>query len=60
MTHVMRCLGLQYSSPEIDKLIRKFDDDNSGTVEMEEFINIFDKMVKNPVKNVKKLKTTYS
>ena len=45
MTHVLRCLGLQYSSPEIDQLIREFDDDNSGTVELEEFINIFDKMV---------------
>ena len=45
MTHVMRCLGLQYSSPEIDQLIREFDDDNSGTVELGEFINIFDKMV---------------
>ena len=45
MNHVLRCLGLQYSSPEIDQLIRDFDDDNSGTVELEEFINIFDKMV---------------
>ena len=56
MTHVLRCLGLQYSSPEIDQLIREFDDDNSGTVEMEEFINIFDKMVvaiHYPVKNIK-------
>merc|ERR1711974_82624 len=44
MTHVLRCLGLQYSSPEIDQLIREFDDDNSGTVELGEFINIFDKM----------------
>ena len=45
MTHVLRCLGLQYSSPEIDQVIREFDDDNSGTVEQGEFINIFDKMV---------------
>ena len=41
----MRCLGLPYSPSQIDKLIQEFDDDNSGTVELEEFLNIFYKMV---------------
>ena len=45
MSHLMRCLGLTFSPPEIDQLIQEFDDDNSGTVELEEFLNIFDKMV---------------
>ena len=63
MTHVLRCLGLQYSSSEIDQLIREFDDDNSGTVELEEFVNIFDKMVSAihipyPVSSWVKLKRT--
>ena len=45
MTHVMRCLGLRYSSADIDQLIKEFDEDDSGTVELEEFLNIFSKMV---------------
>ena len=42
---VLKCLGLKHSSDDVEKILREYDDNSSGGVELDEFEHLIFKLV---------------